>query len=300
MKITVAICTWNRCSLLRKTLEALMLLEDREVADWELVVVDNNSTDATALVLDEFRDKLPLTVFSETRQGHSHARNRAIAESKGDYIIWIDDDVIVDKRFLVAYSDAFEMFPDADFFGGPIIPWFEAAPPQWIARHLDSIAGAFALKKEEDTLGRITSDNLPFGANLVTKRTLFEKNHFDPRLGRIGNQLTSADETTFIGNAISSGSSGIWVSSALVKHFVPKERMTVGYLYRFYSGLTQTCEPSSLERFPYWAARLFLVHSAVRFLNAPFRNRLWITSLKKAASYHGFLQGWQTAIKMRQ
>src|SRR6266852_3488848 len=132
MQITIAICTWNRADLLRQTLEGMTRLLIPPEIDWELVVVNNNSTDATATVISEAANRLPIHGRFEPRQGKSHALNLAASEARGEYIVWTDDDVLVDQHWLAEYVAAFQRWPDASFFGGPIEPWLAAPSPVWL------------------------------------------------------------------------------------------------------------------------------------------------------------------------
>src|SRR5512134_131488 len=103
MDLTVAICTWNRGELLRKTLEQMTELVVPPGVTWELLVVNNNSTDHTDAVAAGFRRRLPLRYLVEPTPGKSNACNLAVREARGDYILWTDDDVLVSPQWLAAY-----------------------------------------------------------------------------------------------------------------------------------------------------------------------------------------------------
>src|SRR5262249_22427954 len=145
MHVTVAICTWNRANLLDQTLARMRELAIPTGTRWELLLVNNNCTDATDEVIAKHADALPLRRLLETKQGLSHARNCALEHLRGELLIWTDDDVLVDPGWLAAYVDAANATPGAGYFGGPVEPWFEAEPPSDIKRHLAAIRGAFAL-----------------------------------------------------------------------------------------------------------------------------------------------------------
>ena len=98
MHVTVAICTWNRCDLLEQTLRRLTEVVVPPHVTRDVVVVNNNCTDRTTEVASAFQDALSLRVVFEPTPGLSNARNRALAEARGDYIAWIDDDVLVDRQ----------------------------------------------------------------------------------------------------------------------------------------------------------------------------------------------------------
>src|SRR3954447_7341754 len=95
-KISVAVCTWNRCESLRRTLEVMTGLKVPDGVDWELLVVNNNSTDATDTVVRSFTARLPVQLLHERIAGLSYARNRAIQAATGDVMLWTDDDVLVE------------------------------------------------------------------------------------------------------------------------------------------------------------------------------------------------------------
>ena len=104
--ITIAICTWNRSRSLGATLASIQRLKVSPDTRWDVLVVNNNCTDDTDAVLARFADCLPLSVTVEPRQGLSHARNRAVEATGGDYILWTDDDTVVDIGEFKVYMDA--------------------------------------------------------------------------------------------------------------------------------------------------------------------------------------------------
>src|SRR5438067_1333131 len=115
MKLSIAICTWNRATLLEQTL-ASIASATVPTAAWEVIVVNNNCTDETEAVLERFLSLLPLKRVFEGAPGLSNARNAAIKAASGDYLIWTDDDVLVGTDWLVAYERAFTRWPDAAVF----------------------------------------------------------------------------------------------------------------------------------------------------------------------------------------
>src|SRR5690349_14907686 len=96
MLITVAICTFNRAESLRLTLDSLLRMQVPADLTLEIVVVNNNSTDHTDDVIGEYVGRLPVRRELEPRAGKSNALNRAMDVAQGDYIVWLDDDVLAD------------------------------------------------------------------------------------------------------------------------------------------------------------------------------------------------------------
>ena len=132
MLITVAICTLNRAELLRRTLESSAAMRVPPQLDWELVVVNNGCTDHTDELIAAFAGRMAVRREFEPQRGVSNARNRAVDAARGDYIVWTDDDVIVNPAWLAAYAEAFRRWPEAAVFGGPILPRYEAPVVKWV------------------------------------------------------------------------------------------------------------------------------------------------------------------------
>ena len=209
--MTVAICTWNRAELLANTLRKFTELSLPNQDQWELIVVNNNSTDSTDEVLLSFKNKLPLRRIFESKPGLSNARNSAVREARGDYIIWTDDDVLVDNDWLSSYIRAFTQFPDAAVFGGPVKPWFEGTPPEWLLNSWDLVSCAFAVRDFGGEFIPLDSTNscLPFGANFALRMIEQKTFLFDPDLGVTEEKRIQGEETKVIREIFRLGGSGV-------------------------------------------------------------------------------------------
>lgn len=300
MLITAAICTWNRAELLRLTLAEMVAMDPLPPGvSWELLVVDNASTDATQEVLAEYRTALPIRVIRQAQPGLSHSRNAAIEVMLGEYIVWTDDDVLVDRAWLRSYAAAFEMHPNAAIFGGPIEPWFEGEPPRWLRRVLSRVASAYALRPVDGIGEMISASSLPFGANMAFRSDVLTPQAFDTRLGRVGASTIGGEETSLIAALVARGMIGLWVPKAKVRHFIPCSRQTVEYLRRYYVGLGATgavMEGGSKDISmwfgrPRWAWRA-AVENELRYLwrRLTGQPEKWIDALKDGSMARGALR----------
>ena len=129
MVISVILCTWNNCQRLRITLDAISRFAIPNVLGWEVVLVNNNCTDDTDVVAQEFAARLPLVYVHEPKQGLSRARNAGLAVAAGQLIIFTDDDVKPYPQWIAAYWDAWRARPNGFYFGGPIESEFESCSP---------------------------------------------------------------------------------------------------------------------------------------------------------------------------
>jgi len=216
---------------------------------WELLVVNNNCTDATDEIIASFADRLPIRRLLQPAPGLSNARNKAVEEASGEYIIWTDDDVLADADWLKSYYEAFCRWPDAVVFGGPIEPWFEGDPPLWLLAGLDSISTAFAVQEFGADFSRLGGAVIPFGANYAV-RTEDQRAHlYDPSLGRKQHgQVLLGEEDQVIRQLLEGGSSGWWIPNAKVKHWVPEARQTTEYIREYFMSVGATRAIMALHR----------------------------------------------------
>jgi glycosyltransferase involved in cell wall biosynthesis len=240
MRVTVAICTFNRAELLRQTLDHLRRLEIPRDCAWELIVVNNRSTDPTDEVVRASQDRLPLRLLSEPRQGKSHALNTAMAAANGELLLWTDDDVLVDPRWLAEHVAAARRHPEAAFFGGPIVPVFEVAPPAWIGDHWPVISGAYAARTLGDQPFAFRREQLPFGANLCVRTSVQRRYPYLAELGPSAANGIVGEETNVLERMLDDGHVGMWVPAASVQHFIVRERLTIDYIRRYFHGLGRT------------------------------------------------------------
>jgi glucosyl-dolichyl phosphate glucuronosyltransferase len=236
--VTVAICTWNRSALLERTLDQMTKLLVPSDVRWELVVVENNCTDATADVVARFTSRLPLRVIRESQPGLSHARNRVIREAKDELLLWTDDDVLVDPGWLRAFVDSSRMFPEAAAFGGPIDPWFLNEPDADLIAAFPSLATGFCGLESNIPAGPISSATPIWGANMGFRRNAIAGLTFDETLGPSPTFAGGGDEVDFLRRLRERGGSVVWSPDMRVKHCVSPSRMTLAYLknYTFAKG----------------------------------------------------------------
>ena len=237
MRLTVAICTRNRAASLERTLASLVQCAPPEVP-WEVVVVDNGSRDTTSTVLTRFAGRLPLRAIIEDTPGLSRARNAAVRVARGEYIVWTDDDCVVDQRWLIEYAAAFNQWPDAAVFGGPIRPSFIDGPPAWLARTATRVASAFAARDLGPTPITLSTEQnrLPYGANYAIRAHEQRSRLYDEDLGRGSFLATLGEESVLMEDLLRQGAVGRWVPNAGVTHCIPPERQRLSYLREYYEA----------------------------------------------------------------
>lgn len=238
MDVTIAICTRNRADLLAQALDSIGRLRIPDRLSWELIVVNNNSTDNTDNVIAAYvnRGALPIRREFEAVLGNANARNRATSVAQGNYLIWIDDDVVVHEGWLCAYVDAFRRWPDATFFGGKVIPQLEEPVPQWIRETWDSVPivrTVFAFRDYGDKPIPLSLNprRVPVGANCAILAAVQKEYGYHRNLGVRGPKrgISAADSFLFE-RLLHDGHSGYWVPEAILAHHIPQSRQTVSAL----------------------------------------------------------------------
>ncbi len=294
MVITVTICTWNRAKLLDHTLAEMHKLHIPDGVEWELLVVNNNCSDETDEVIARHSGQLPIRCLFESKQGLSNSRNCAIAASKGELLLWTDDDVLVDPQWLAAYVNAAERWPKAVYFGALIVPWYEQRPPSYIEANLKSFEGMLVIRNFGPTERPFKNGELPFGANMAFRRCVFEKWGYNPRLGRRATDPILGEESELFRTLRKKGLEGVWVPTAKVRHYVPRERITSNYIWDYGTGYGRTLtrtkgtpEGRILFGAPRWLYRTYWDLRYKSFLQRLMHRPWWAVTYFQAAVING-------------
>jgi glycosyltransferase involved in cell wall biosynthesis len=231
MNITVILCTFNRCRSLAQALHSVAASQLPGSVAWEVLVVDNNSSDQTRDVVEDFCRRYPdrFRYLFEPQQGLSNARNSGVREARGDILAFVDDDVTVEPTWLPNLTANLHDSRWAGA-GGRIRPEEGFSPPVWmnVGGPFD-LAGSLVLFDLGDKAREL--DRPPFGTNMAFHKHMFEKyGGFRTDLGRCGDSLIGNEETEFSLRLMAGGERLWYAPSAVVFHPVPKQRLKKSYL----------------------------------------------------------------------
>lgn len=174
--LAIIICTWNRADSLSTTLASLARQQPSGFDTIEVIVVDNNSTDATASTVARWGDTWTLGTLSyafEGRQGKQFALNTGIAHSRGDLLAFTDDDILFPADWVACLHDAFKDSQVEVGGGRTLLSWPEGGAPDWYAESMAAILGGVDLG--DKLLLPPPPEYAPAGANLVARRDLFAR-----------------------------------------------------------------------------------------------------------------------------
>ncbi|MDR0833893.1 MAG: glycosyltransferase family 2 protein [Candidatus Symbiothrix sp.] len=231
MKFSIVICTYNRAEALRQSLESAAK-QDFPIEDFEIVVVDNNSPDATELVCGDLMHQYSnIRYFKEIQQGVSYGRNRGVNEARGKFIAFVDDDETINSNYVDELNEFFKTHPQAELCSLPVVPVFEAQPPKWLSPFtMRLITGAY---DKGSVVKHVSSKDYPGTGHAVFKRDLFLKyGAFNTALGRKGSSLMGAEDKDFFLRLIQNGVACYYVPTAPIYHHISANKLTEDFFNR--------------------------------------------------------------------
>lgn len=276
-EITVIICTYNRCQSLKRTIESVAAQTLSHAIAWEIVVVDNNSSDETYEVVEDFRSKYPerFRYICEPQQGVSRARNAGILAARGDILAFIDDDETADPKWLENLTSNLRTGEWAGA-GGRVVPPSDFSPPSWLSLKSSFAKGPLAAFDLGIEPGQLNEP--PFGANMAFRKKVFDQfGGFRTDLGRSGKSMISNEDTELGRRLMAAGLRLRYEPSALTYHPVEEKRLLKQYFldWWFNKGRSDRLELGNPS-------------NGLRFLGVPFfliRALLW-TVLRWIVSLH--------------
>jgi glycosyltransferase involved in cell wall biosynthesis len=237
VQISAIICTRNRADYLRKAVQSLV---DQTLSKdlYEIIVVDNGSTDNTGQVVEEF-DSPNLRYIYEPVPGLSKARNTGWQNAQGEYIAFLDDDAVADPHWLERYVSAFrtsEVMPGS--IGGRANPIWEIPQPDWLSDRMLTILSVYHWS---DEFAPLKDDQWVAGCNIAYPREVLEEiDGFREDLGRIGNRLLSGEESFVRLQLDKRGYASMYHPDIIIGHHVSPGRLQKSWFRRHGYGAGQT------------------------------------------------------------
>lgn len=298
LKITVVLCTYNRCRSLAKALESVAASELPDAVEWEVLVVDNNSIDQTREVIEDFCRKYPghFRYLFEPQQGKSHALNAGIREARGDILVFTDDDVTVEKSWLRNLTSGLHDGKWAAA-GGRILAAEKFVPPRWLAAEGPfSMTGVvFAHFDLGDQAGEL--DRPPYGANMAFRREVFRKyGLFRLDLGPSpGNEIRN-DDTEFGLRLMSAGERFRYEPSAVVFHELPLNRLKQEFFLSWWYSYGRSKSREVGRRPPILGVpRHYLTLPHILLRHLPIRAFQWFLTVNSQRRFYRKCMTWVAA-----
>ena len=259
--VSVVVATYNRCDVVRGAVESLMNQESRGTS-YEVIVVDNNSTDATRRTLEDLCDKYDnLFYHFEPQQGVSYARNRGIAAARARILAFTDDDIKPASDWVASINEAFKKFPEADCIGGKVLPQTVTEFPGWLTRKHWTPLALLNMGDEPIVLDVLNGPGL-VAANMAVRAAVFKDvGLFQPELQRVKTFIGSLEDHEFELRLGAANKRLMYLPELIVYAQVLDERLSKAYHRRWYRGHGHFYALMRNEKFESSKARLFDVPS---------------------------------------
>jgi glycosyltransferase involved in cell wall biosynthesis len=234
LQITIVLCTHNGAGSVSKTLQSLASQVLPSSVGWEILVVDNNSSDETPQVVEAFRLQHPerIRYLHEKQQGISHARNTAIRNARGEIVAFIDDDETAHVDWIHNLTANLHNGEWAGAGGRVLLP-SSFTRPKWLSSRSAFIQGPLCSFDPEIEAGQMTDP--PFGANMAFRKEIFERlGGFRTDLGRSGSNLLSNEDTEFGRRLMAAGLRLRYEPAAITYHSVKEHRLRRQYFLRWW------------------------------------------------------------------
>ena len=235
MEVSAVLCTYNRADLLPGALTSI--LDQSTAIPFELIVVDNNSTDNTAETIHSFEERDARVRYCfEPKQGLSHARNAGIAAARAEIIAFTDDDVRANPDWIERTLRVFQTHPEIGYAGGKVLPLWPKQPPSWLTTDHWS---PLALVDYGDSPFVIPTDfhRVIVGANLSFRRqALRELGGFRPELQRVKDGIGSMEDQDIQERYWAKGGLGRYEPGIEIRAEIQPNRLDKQYHRRWRKG----------------------------------------------------------------
>jgi glycosyltransferase involved in cell wall biosynthesis len=297
LNLSVILCTHNRCDLLKKALESVAASTVPQSVEWEVLIVDNNSSDQTRQVAQQYCEQYPgrFRYLFEEKQGKSYALNTGIREAHGKILAFMDDDVTVEPTWLWNLTSGLQSGEWAGA-GGRIFPQTAFTPPRWLT--LDGphgMRGVLVLLDLGETPGEISV--IPYGTNMAFRREMFDKyGVFRTDLGPSPHNELRHEDTEFCRRLLSDGKRLRYEPSAIVYHPVPESRLQKEYFLEWWFDVGRAQIREAGKRPAIWGiARYYFRIPRVLLSRLPMRTMQWMFAVDPQKRFMRKCWLWTTA-----
>ena len=235
--VSFIICTYNRDAYIEKALRCVAN-QKTEATRFELIVIDNKSTDSTASICSRLQAEftnINFHYYLEENQGLSHARNRGIKEAQGEILVYLDDDAFIDDNYCEKLISFYQSNSEVSCTGGKTIPLFENGKPTWMSNYLLPLVAAVDLGEKAKPF---PFNQFPIGANMAVRKSVVTLvGLFDVNLGRKGKNLQGGEEKDFFNRIRALGHIPWYLPDTLAHHVIPASRMSKEFIRKQAHGI---------------------------------------------------------------
>jgi glycosyltransferase involved in cell wall biosynthesis len=279
--MSLVIPTYNRATHLEKALASIAAASFPDPAQVEVIVVDNNSTDNTGALVKRLAENFPyqLRCIREENQGSSRARNRGVNEARGKYVVFMDDDQLMDSHYLENIPGTFEA-TGAECIGGPVFYYNAENLPDWLCGLSQSI-GQFSFGDQVKVLGPDTHKGLGGGNMAIIRSEFIAAGGFNVHLGHTGNDMIGLEDLEIQDRLRGLGKTIVYTPHLIQYHYLRPERYKKSYWREYFYSYGRSAyirrsdetgrKRRSRFRIPIWLWRRLIIHDVPAYCISLFR-----------------------------
>ncbi len=237
LKISIVICTYNRSKWLKYCIESLVT-QNCDKYLFEVIIVNNNSTDDTLNVAKKYRNEFQFyKVVTEKKQGLSFARNRGIDEASAEWVAYIDDDGKVRQDYIEQAIKTIECY-NFDCFGGEVRNWFYFGKPKWYPDNMYNKADHKTVYETDYVLG---------GISFWLKEVFIKYGRFSTNIGMKGDKYGYGEETS-LNDLIRANGGKVGCNPLIIlDHLVPEYKMKIKWFLKYQYAMSRDATFNYIE-----------------------------------------------------
>jgi len=253
--LSILMATHNGAGTLPRVLDAYTRL-DYPAEAWNVIIVDNASTDATRNLLADYAKRLPLSAVHTQERGKNRALNLALTYPLGDLVVLTDDDAVPTPDWLSQLAATANAQQDFDIFGGKIDPVWPDSTPAWISR-LVNLGATYAITPDDMREGPVSAAQI-WGPNMAVRRSVFDAGHrFDASVGPQAGQYIMGSEVEFTCRMEAQGHRAWFCADAHVGHIIRPRQIEREWIVQRAYRLGRHMFHQEASQIPVTTARLF-------------------------------------------
>jgi glucosyl-dolichyl phosphate glucuronosyltransferase len=307
MNVSVIICTFNRGESLSQTLASVIRSKVPAEVEWEIVVVDNNSTDHTKELVTDFSKRHPrwITYMFEPRQGKSFALNAGIRVARGEVLAFTDDDVVVEDTWLWNLAQPLAAGNWAGAAGRVVRQW-SCPPPCWLRLEgkYKKIGWALVSFELDQEPGALPPSSPPVGANMAFRKEMFAKHgafrsDLGPQGGDISTPTGISEDSEFGYRLAWAGERLRYEPSATVYHPAAQERLTEEYFLQWWFTRGRYGARFGRQRNPLYGIPWGAISMTRQMANVVTNSIGWLLSIRSHQRFYYKALTWESIGAMK-
>ena len=305
--LSIILSTYNRSADLKIMLESLLAQEKDSSFEFEIILIDNNSSDDTKEIVKSFETQFgnKLHYIFQPIPGKCLSINIGIEKSKGDIIVFTDDDVVLHPSWLKNISKFFQLNA-CDGIGGRVLPIYNEDVPAWVKQNPRQAAGGVVIYDQGEHSFQINNNTERFiGCNWAFKRTVFNDcGNFNTKLGP-GTPVMMGEDEDFFERVRQSKKILFYCAQALVHHPVSLKRLALPFVAKWHMALGRYEAIKEIENNPslvycFGVPRYLirgLIIDIIKLLTTVFNHLAFFTAWRSLFRKIGMIQQYRLTFK---